>query len=417
VETERGPFVAAVLAALRADSRVTSCTYDAATFAVVLAMARGKSTYFLAGVFQQYGRSPAAERPEVVRSWARSVLELGSELSAGTAMSSRPPPTSAAPRLLPRLGDRTILSILKLQMDLAEVGDAGLPFSSSGALSVTLCEDGPHDVRMVTNARLSSLHTTFKEALNVACENLERITPSPEFSSPAPGVYLSGWHDGHDASRALLSTVIDSLKVKGEVALFLATSNALIVTGTDDARGLAFAADLALDPPGPSGKRLLGYPVRLSPGSDAWTPFEVPPHHPAAKALKRLRATVLAGAYTDQKGLLVALNARAGRALHVADCLVGTDRNGDTITACTWSTAVSLLPVTDILTFVKTETKRDGTPYAARAPVVATRAAAESVVARMQTLKATLLPSRYVVDFFPTDAELDTLERMDSARR
>ena len=424
VKDDKLAFGERVVASLSADPRVIRGTFDGSTFAVEVVTSRGNFTFFLASLFKQYADA-AGDREEVLQRWVGSVLDA---VAQGALPSQLPPPRTRPPsarstlpadrraRIFPHVADRVFWSIVKLQSEVAgeKVGARIVPM---GALDLSLCEDTEAGIRIVTPAELVAMGTNFEAMMTEATQNLARSTRDARFTTPCPGVYLSPWRDGHDATRAVLLDVTEALKVEGDEVLFLPSTDTVIVTGAQNSAGLLAAAELAIKAYEQAKKPLLGYPLRQARGCEPAL-LELPPGHPAGKALRRLQALALASSYGTQHGLLVAIYKRTGRDIFVADCLTGRDPvSGETVTMCTWSPVPTLLPVTDVLALTSVESGPDGAPRQSRPAVVATRVAVESVIPRLKAAQRVLMPPRIVADFFPTVAELDAIERMVAVQK
>ena len=113
----------------------------------------------------------------------------------------------------------------------------------------------------------------------------------------------SPWRDDHDASRLFLPDLIRQLKVKGRHVVSAPSRSVLLVTGDQDAAGLAalppaVEAVIADDP----NRQVWGGPQVLQ--DHTWRPFLPPTDNPLHESYRRLHISSMAVAYEDQKSLL-----------------------------------------------------------------------------------------------------------------
>ncbi|HEY6320424.1 MAG TPA: hypothetical protein VJA16_02570 [Thermoanaerobaculia bacterium] len=186
------------------------------------------------------------------------------------------------------------------------------------------------------------------EALAQAVANLERMS-EPLRSSPARGIYVSGWQDDYDASRILSERALRGLVVDGTMVALIPDRNCLVVTGLGDVAALRSALEFAA-------ARARSRPVSSIPlvrSWPAWETLELAESHPCYALWRRLVLDEKAQLYNEQKTESEALFARLGRDVFVASFTVTEDPRGDLCSRCVWTAgAVSLLPETDFIGLV-----------------------------------------------------------------
>jgi hypothetical protein len=142
----------------------------------------------------------------------------------------------------------------------------------------------PNSMSQIQGHHLTTWGVGFEEAMRVALDNLRQIS-GPDLEPIAPGVWRSPWRDNYDASRLLLTDLIESHGVEGDPVLMVPNRDTLLLTGSDDVAGLAVmaaAAGEATEHPRP----IHAIPVRLEFGS--WSPFLPPEGHPSHQDFKRI---------------------------------------------------------------------------------------------------------------------------------
>jgi len=299
------------------------------------------------------------------------------------------------PDLLPTVRARAYYENAALHMRIEGQPNAGWPQQVIGDhLGVSVVYDLPESMRSITQDDLDSWGVSFYEVLEAARENLVRLPHAFIGPTECEGVYLSATNDNYDASRLLLLDTIRQLRVKGDYIAMVPNRDTLIVTGSDDVKGLegmvALAKD-ALQKPRP----MSGIAVRLD--SDDWVPWLPDVSHPHYQEFRALQFQSHGQNYNEQKELLDKLHEKNQQDIFVASFAGMEDKaTGQIITYCVWSREVlTLLPRTDRVAFVE----KDREP---------TMAAWDRVVEVVGGLMKPLdmYPVRYRVEEFPSDGQL-----------
>jgi hypothetical protein len=217
--------------------------------------------------------------------------------------------------------------------------------------------------------------------------------------NPCPGVWLSRWRDNHDASRLILTDLLQAHPVQGDLVAMAPNRDTLIITGSEDEAGLKHIAVLAekeLD----QVRAITGLAFLLD--NETWLPWLPGAEHPLHDRFNELRLKSFGRDYAVQKDLLDALHERAGTDIWVASySAVRNDETGKSHSYCVWSQGVdTLLPRADQVYFFVPEGDKGGT--------VVARASWERVlqVAGHLMQPQGVYPARFRVTEFPTDEQL-----------
>jgi hypothetical protein len=302
--------------------------------------------------------------------------------------------------LLPKLRERSYHDLLALYFRV-EALDAQEPARKllGDHLSVELVYDLPDSIGIIGKDTLDGWGVGFDLALDVAYRNLEGGS-APRFRSPSPGVYVSAWKDNHDASRMLLFDLIRGLELKGDPVAMVPHRDILIVTGSEDVKGLEVMADLterALSQP----RFMTAVPARLR--WDEWVPFRLTADHALHDRFELLRTRTILRDYDEQKSLLDRLHEKTGEDVFVASYTAVQDRESGKVSSYSvWSKeVVSLLPRSDTVHFFEPDPTGRDQHTIKSAPWERVREVAGSLLKEKN-----LFPERYLVTEFPSREQL-----------
>lgn len=383
----RDQFAREVLAALQ-DAGQDDVVYDRQNFELV---ADGGMQLNLSNLFAEYEDTPEEDRPGFI---ARTVR----------TMNPAPVPddwNEAAPMLKVSVRDRTFIEVTNVRTDSALILNNLL----ADDLVETVVYDGPESMLYLTAEHLATWGKTREEVFAKGRENLRAVS-GERFTPVAAGVWESPWADNFDTSRAALFDVVKKLKVKGEPVLFLPQRDHLIVTGSNDARGLEKAIELVderLDLPRAASGR--GWKLTAG-GLEPWVPEE-------GSRAAFLRSDAIRNDYNDQKGALDRRFEADGTDVFVATVLEVEDDDEGLHQYCVWTKgAESLLPRTEYVVFVDLD-KPEGRRVVAAAKW-------DDVMARLGgqvTAEEKWWPRRYRVKTFPDVKTLRALGTMSWFQR
>lgn len=172
------------------------------------------------------------------------------------AKGSVPPPVRVAPEI-----------VGSVKMDLrSRVLPMLVP--RDGALALELAIDAAGVIRPVTVAELAEHGMTVPDAHIRAIANL-RARSTARWQEIVPGLLRSPWADGFDGARLALTSLIRNLPIAGTPIAVIPNRNTLLVTGSEEAQGLAALARVT--------ELLSDEPLQLVPlalVTDDWRPLE-----------------------------------------------------------------------------------------------------------------------------------------------
>lgn len=377
----RTRFVSDVETTLRSLGVTGPVVHDEDLFALRLA---DETVLMLGSLFSRWEALPKREGPGYLEAAVARLI----------ADADRPDGwEDAKPQLRPGVRDRTAIEAARWMAVAGgdrEIDVPVLPLTST--ILAVVVVDSPHSMAMVEADHLRGWGVSFDEAFAVAIENLAAATDQAVFAEVDGSVYVSQWNDDYDAARLLLPSIIDALDVVGRPVAFVPHRNRLIVTGSDDADGLARAMSLT--------ERELDHPSQISAlpmvrTDGGWDELELSEDHLAAAGLHRLRAVDRSLGYGATTPLI---QAAVGDDTYVANALLA-EKDGELVSTATWIDApTSIIPHTDRILFFRSEAENWMVAW-------------DDVVAelgdRMEPTDAH--PPRYRVGGFPTDSELERM--------
>ncbi|MBI2922504.1 MAG: hypothetical protein HYY18_15745 [Planctomycetes bacterium] len=390
VDEKREAFAKLVLEELAKAGETSAVRYEADKFQLVA----GELTLNLANIFSEYENAPPEQRAEMLRSFVATRREAGTPVPKEFG--------EARKHLLPIVRERMWYAAVQLQFAAAQDKPLQTLFRNTGThLTISLGYDLPNSVFELGQEHLDGWRVSFEEALAAATENLRAMTKEG-WESPGRGVFISKWDDIFHPARTLLPEVFRALKLEGDPVAVVANRGAVIVAGSEDAKGLKALAGLA-DEGRKLPRAMSAFPIRLT-GND-WTPWAPPAGHPAADAFANLRALSLLTNYAEQGELLVKLHAKQRNNVFVANLqAVREHETGRIWSVCTWTGGVrALLPKADRIAFMQLE-RGKGNELVAMVPWEA----AAGIVGGLMKL-VDLYPERFEVSAFPDAGQLEAL--------
>ncbi|MFO0596230.1 MAG: hypothetical protein U0228_13025 [Myxococcaceae bacterium] len=306
----------------------------------------GMNVLWLGNAYNEYCALPKAQRSGVLKRY---------EPAAYANLDFFERKDDALRSLLPRVRDRGYPHLLsarmRRQLGSKEADHVGLPYRPLGdVLASSLCIDLPTTVLDCTTQTYEGWKSSIDELWPTALENLRAISKTP-FRQVSPGVYVSPWSDSHDPARLLLPELFKGLNVKGRVIAGVPNRSTLIVTGSEDPRGLdEFVAlmKMGLKDPRP----LSSMPLMLT--DDGWRAFEPRGDAPQFQHLRRLAVECRHVQHADQKTELVEQFTAEEHDVFVATwCAAVNSTTQEIINYASWTEGVpTLLPKVELLSFV-----------------------------------------------------------------
>ena len=268
--------------------------------------------------------------------------------------------------------------------------------------AVLLALDYPDSTSTLMSGPPESWRVPLDDALAIACDNLRDIT-TDAFVEVARGVYRGDWHDGYDASRALLPDLLHRAPVHGIPVFMIPSRDVLLVTSEKDDSGLARMVELSREA-AQTGRPVSPFMYCYDEG--ALRRFS-PPQRDVAQRLAQLAQRYRKDDYDTQKAALDRLHAQEGSDLFVANYLLygGKDEAADMFSAATWSAGVeSLLPQADRIVLVR--------PESGETRIVPWQQIASLVGSLLE--EEPMYPARYRTRGFPDPGQFASFARSDS---
>jgi hypothetical protein len=316
-----------------------------------------------------------------------------------------PQPTLPALTHSDSVGADTLLPLLRSRWSFAGEALTGMIFDTEAPcapavthvgsdLGVALIAAGADLASAVTGAQLSASGLEPEAALSIALDNL-RPRSAAAFDALKPGLFLSQWRDGYDASRLLFPDLVAALPVKGDPVVLAPMRNTLLVAGADDHSALLALADAGAQTLSTTDQPLSARPLRLRDGK--WTDFALDDEELAP--FYDLMRGQWTREYAEQKQLLDQLHAQSGDDILVASYAPMQNRHtGKPFCMTFWVDGfVNLLPRADAVVLKS----------AAEVVVVPWRAATAVIAHRL--VPTDRYPIRYRAETFPDAAELEQL--------
>ena len=344
----------------------------------------------LANIYRTYLSTPRLRRRTHLRHCVGVAL-----------MADQKPPSDfseARPNLRSRLWSRAGLDEVRLRHLYTESDNGGLdlPCQPIGEhLLACLAYDWPESVQSINDDNLREWGVTIYEALEAALENLDASTAGIAKIGDHLYSFVSG--DTYDAARLMLVDRIKGFELDGAPVAFVPNRDSILITGSEDNVGLQMMADLADKQIGEP-YSLGGTPLILQDGE--WVDWMPPPTCPCYAKFRELELRFFGSIYADQKQLLDAAHKRGRVDIFVANFSAVTRPDGNPVSYCAWVDGVdSLLPVTQKVAFVRTETEAVALGQWKRV--------LETVGHLMELTDD--YPHRYRVREFPDQASLDAI--------
>jgi uncharacterized protein YtpQ (UPF0354 family) len=388
-----------VEAALRAAHPDADLAYEEERFAFRLGGDDGGEVR-LQNLWTEFQQVPRRDRSALVERFVgiterMAGLELPTELA------------EARPNVLPRIRSRSYLNAARDgHPDLAGARELS-------SLTLAPCPELPHDyvlelvydfpdsVASIARKQLATWDVELEELAEIALGNLRvRRTNATVFELLQEGLYVSGWQDSYDATRLLVSDVIRQLDVRGAPVVFPFSRDHLLVGGSDDPEALLGAVEVMAR--NLERTRIESLVPLVLEDDGRYAVFEPAKESELDIALSALQAQVGIGDHADQRGWLERVAEADGDDVFIANVMAFEDDRGRTLTASTWTEGVdTLLPETDLIAFVRTDT----------ATVVVPRAAAQPLVRDLME-STDHYPVRWRVRQFPSDATFERLRAL-----
>lgn len=399
-------FASLIAETIKPGGLSSSLTYDSDAFALVEAPEGAPVQRLLLGhYFGEYCALDSSERPQL--------LAKISKLYGESAFPANFEDAKA--RLMPHLIDRW--TVFRTNMNLAlgmakELDDPNIdvtpdfaPFVViADAFAMVLALDLSSTRLIVTHRQLASWGIEFDQAIEVAYQNLiARSGGSFEMlvdqETGLSSVYSSTWHDGYDSSRLIIDELLKQFKVQGDHVIGIPDNNQLLITGSEDRRGLIALYQMLADAqnlqqPLP--------PVLVHKTETGWQRFAPPLLDPLNPLLRGLETAYLSDIYASQKALL--LSSMDVESLPILDY----ERRESEDVVHTWTVVPkvqhALIPETDYVKFVAEPNQSGESKTLASAPFEKVKE-----VLGDNLVDVDQYPVRYLMRSYPTADELSKI--------
>ena len=268
------------------------------------------------------------------------------------------------------------------------------PFS--GDLAIAVAFDSKNAVQQVGTPTLDKWQRSVDEVLAIALDNLRAKAPA-RFELHAPGLYVSRYGDYYDASRLLLPELAWQLPVRGVPVAMVPNRMCLLVTGENDAKGIAamitVAEKILIEDPRPLGAEM------FRAANHAWNSWQ--PDGANGVHLHNLQLRMRISDYAHQKRALEHRMSLTGEDIFVANFTVAQRKGVEqyhSFSVLTKGTD-TLLPKTELVCLTNSE---------ANETVSVPWSVFEHIAGYLLEPLPLFLP-RYRVRKFPTEGEIDRL--------
>ena len=389
-EPNRDDFAKLLIERIREAGEERELEYDAEAFRLV----RGDESQgflSLANLYAEFCRADREGRERLVDICVRNWFVTDSQIPDDFE--------DAQHDLMPSLRSRAYVDFMlrRLELEGNEVGQAAYEIVGE-FLAAGVVYDLPTSMCMIDQENLDKWGISLYEALEVAKANLMETTKS---YAEADGLYVLANGDSYDATRMLLTGMIDEFDIRGDAIAMVPNREILAITGSEDSSGLERMIALAEESVRHE-RYVSGLAFRLEAG-DAWNAW-LPPHkHPLYQRFKALHTQSIGQDYHEQKELLEREYQNTGQNLFVASYSGLTHQETGEITSyCVWGeNVVTLLPRADRIFLLRA--RPDGKPgeLAANGEWEKVRRIVGDLMEPLD-----LFPTRYRVWEFPSDEML-----------
>lgn len=354
-----------------------------------LKMPGRETTIFLSNLYSNYCNAPRKHRQEVID---KLIAGIGSvpDIPANFA--------AARPNLMPAVRDAAYESLSELLpgRDRKDPEFMWAYKPLTGDLVVGVVYDTEHNISSLPQKNLAEWGVSLDEALAAAKENLWDRTDPNKFNG-AGGVYVGEWGDSYDSSRILLTEFIYRLDVDGDPVAYVPNRDSLMVTGKRNTSGLQVLLKV-----GGENHFKAGHPVSpdlyvLEDG--VWKTY-IPEDASLREMWKATRRNRDGLDYQHQKKLLEKVRKDD---VFIANFMMFKQQDGSGFSACVWAKDVDTsLPRAEFLGFAVSEDDQ----------FMVSWDAAVAVVGKLMQQEEGLVPVRYRVREFPSDAQVAELRKL-----
>jgi hypothetical protein len=326
--------------------------YEHQARAFVFADGAREMRFQLDNIFATWLKHDRNGRAEVISRFVRAVDEPNNT----SAIS----PERLPDELTPGVRSRVQISNTLIQswIDGAPIDDsagtAWLPFV--GDLAACVMRNKRHTMSQMTRANLAFANLPIDRAIRQAVTNFRTSLPSPIFEPIDQGVFGCRNLEDHQSALLLLEPGADYRlpPIEGAPVALVPSRNLLLLTGSEDVRGLARLLEIAQ---GAHQMSNFCSATMLHWTGHRWSEFHFRPGSAGARREREISLVQSASDYGLQKQLLDQFHQKHGRDIFVANLMFyrGNDVEAPvfSVTALASGTTGTLLPRADRLSFVR----------------------------------------------------------------
>ncbi|HIA50640.1 MAG TPA: hypothetical protein EYN91_00890 [Candidatus Melainabacteria bacterium] len=346
-------FAEMVKAALQSRGEDRTLRYEPVRFALIVENESGEpqQLFGLAAMFDEYNTALESERNAVVDRYCSFFLGVNRNNLPETF-------EEAKDGLMLIIRHRYLYQVMQMRLALEQgitansdelPQDQEIPHVVIGDdFAAGLSYDFPDAMIQITGRQLAKWGVSFDQVYQCALENLKKRSEKPLVEA-VTGVFISNWQDGYDASRILLTDLIQSLPFQGAPVAMLPSAENLVMTGADDMEGLASVLNV-IEPMADKPRSMVGVPLVLRGGE--WVPFEIQEGHPLYERFRVLRISATARSYADQRGVVSEWLQSIGEPAVVTPYLATQRKDGSVSSCSVWPEGVPcVIPRADSVVF------------------------------------------------------------------
>lgn len=336
----------------RGETRILN--YDEPRFALIVVNESGEpeQMFGLNAMFDEFNTAPSSERHIVVERYCGFFMGVNRNTLPDSF-------ADAKERLMIIIRHRYLFQVMQLRLALEQgitlvpadelPSEQEIPHIIVGEqFAAGLSYDFPDAMIQITGRQLEKWGVSFDDALAAALHNLENQSEKPLVEA-VPGVYISNWQDGYDASRVLLTDMLLKLSLKGAPVVMLPSSENLVMTGSDDLDGLASVLNV-IEPMADKPRSMVSVPLVYRGGE--WIPFELPNDHPLYERFRVLKVSATARSYADQRSVVQDWLKNIGEGALVTPFLATQRLDGSVSSCAIWTDGpIGYIPRADAVVF------------------------------------------------------------------
>lgn len=394
----RHRFAQQIIAGLKRAQYPYEIRYDQAEFRLLFT--EGGTTRGFAqlhNIYHEHCLTPKKDRKNHLRRLIRSKLRGDSDIPEEFE--------DARPDILPVIRSRAYFELTPLQARVEGLDFPSPPYQPLAEhLGIGLVYDLPESMVSLNQPQLAKWDVNFYQAYEAGLENLREL-PLKAVAQLGDGLYSLMTYDNYDASRILLSEVLEQLELDGPPVALIAHRDCVLVTGAHDDKSLVLLSILAekeLENP----RAISGIPICLQ--DEEWSDWLPHTDHASYPQFKLLQLQTLARHYVNQQELLNKQYSQSSAGLFVSTyhAIRKSDQEAP-FSYSVWSEGVPcLLPETDWIFFM---TKGADT-VTLQAPWSAVAGVLEGFLEPVDDL----YPRRFRVTSFPDPQQMAQLKQWNA---